>query len=366
MSNMKRQAAGAKQAGVSVGGQFAASHKTEASGAGLSGSAPSPEDLYALNDELTAGLAEHGWVADTEEDYDRLDDFTHAVAGAPSYERSSLMQSFLNQSDPTYPGELSVDARRPISERSFVSPGHTGEAYRARPPAAVRHPDFTAAALEDMFDGSIARDGDWLTFERGYPYKLARVLVSDDGDALSYEEKFQGKWVPQPHELEKLQDRLRHERLAAAGIELGREVEYVSASGATSITGGRRTDDTPRGKELAKLIRADVKRATAYGALPEDMKVSVRTDSGGFTPAFHVTATMPAGRHRIQRTEGMTDEQWHIELERTRGTTAEGKSVQNALSTIGEQWRSDEIDSMRGYRDSAYYCFVDVSEERPG
>ncbi|MHA3724200.1 hypothetical protein ACXR2T_10010 [Leucobacter sp. HY1910] len=35
MSNMKRQAAGAKQAGVSVGGQFAASQKTEASGAGL-------------------------------------------------------------------------------------------------------------------------------------------------------------------------------------------------------------------------------------------------------------------------------------------------------------------------------------------
>ncbi|MHA3723749.1 hypothetical protein ACXR2T_07705 [Leucobacter sp. HY1910] len=37
MSNMNRQAAGTKQAGVSVGGQFAASQKTEASGAGLSG-----------------------------------------------------------------------------------------------------------------------------------------------------------------------------------------------------------------------------------------------------------------------------------------------------------------------------------------
>ncbi|MHA3723748.1 SprT-like domain-containing protein [Leucobacter sp. HY1910] len=36
MSNMNRQAAGTKQAGVAVGGRFAASQQTEASGAGLS------------------------------------------------------------------------------------------------------------------------------------------------------------------------------------------------------------------------------------------------------------------------------------------------------------------------------------------
>ncbi|MHA3724210.1 DUF7007 domain-containing protein [Leucobacter sp. HY1910] len=40
MSNINRHSAGAKQAGQSVGGQFAATRKTEASGAGLAGPAP--------------------------------------------------------------------------------------------------------------------------------------------------------------------------------------------------------------------------------------------------------------------------------------------------------------------------------------
>ncbi|MHA3724207.1 hypothetical protein ACXR2T_10045 [Leucobacter sp. HY1910] len=43
MSNINRHSAGAKQAGQSVGGQFAASQKTEASGAGLAG--PVPESV---------------------------------------------------------------------------------------------------------------------------------------------------------------------------------------------------------------------------------------------------------------------------------------------------------------------------------
>ncbi|MHA3724204.1 hypothetical protein ACXR2T_10030 [Leucobacter sp. HY1910] len=49
MSNINRHSAGAKQAGQSVGGQFAASQKTEASGAGLAGPAVSPARAAILS-----------------------------------------------------------------------------------------------------------------------------------------------------------------------------------------------------------------------------------------------------------------------------------------------------------------------------
>ncbi|MHA3724181.1 ImmA/IrrE family metallo-endopeptidase [Leucobacter sp. HY1910] len=52
MSNMKRQAAGTKQAGVSVGGQFAASTQTEASGAGLLLAERELEQAGALNEQF--------------------------------------------------------------------------------------------------------------------------------------------------------------------------------------------------------------------------------------------------------------------------------------------------------------------------
>lgn len=39
------------------------------------------EALYMLNDQLTAALASMGWVADGEEDYERLNELTHQVAG---------------------------------------------------------------------------------------------------------------------------------------------------------------------------------------------------------------------------------------------------------------------------------------------
>lgn len=38
------------------------------------------EELYKLNDQITAQLAERGWHAETEEDYAALDDLTHALA----------------------------------------------------------------------------------------------------------------------------------------------------------------------------------------------------------------------------------------------------------------------------------------------
>lgn len=38
------------------------------------------EELYALNDQLTQRLSEHGWNADTEDDDDALNELTHAVA----------------------------------------------------------------------------------------------------------------------------------------------------------------------------------------------------------------------------------------------------------------------------------------------
>jgi hypothetical protein len=39
------------------------------------------EALYTLNDQLTAALASMGWVADSEDDYERLNELTHQVAG---------------------------------------------------------------------------------------------------------------------------------------------------------------------------------------------------------------------------------------------------------------------------------------------
>ncbi|NWN87111.1 MAG: hypothetical protein HLX51_00990 [Micrococcaceae bacterium] len=39
-----------------------------------------PGQLTALNDKVTASLSEMGWVADTEDDYDRLNELTHDIA----------------------------------------------------------------------------------------------------------------------------------------------------------------------------------------------------------------------------------------------------------------------------------------------
>lgn len=45
--------------------------------------------LYKLNDVLTSELAEWGWAADTEEDYEAIDNLTHDVYG--------LIQSFAEE-----------------------------------------------------------------------------------------------------------------------------------------------------------------------------------------------------------------------------------------------------------------------------
>ncbi|MHA3724186.1 hypothetical protein ACXR2T_09940 [Leucobacter sp. HY1910] len=96
MNNMKRQAAGTKQAGVSVGGQFAASQKTEASGAGLSGAAPLAP---VVNDHLRR---QAGWAVSQQvnireihaamtEQSNKLYDFQLAVAVKDKYPAAAKM-----------------------------------------------------------------------------------------------------------------------------------------------------------------------------------------------------------------------------------------------------------------------------------
>lgn len=57
------------------------------------------EELYKLNDQVTEKLAEHGWHAETEEDYDALNDLTHALA-EHAVRIDELMSAFIAKHRP--------------------------------------------------------------------------------------------------------------------------------------------------------------------------------------------------------------------------------------------------------------------------
>lgn len=67
----------------------------EANNLGAAPPAPlSMDELYSLNDDLTAELAGMGWSAETDGDYDNLNDLVHEVAEATPAERKQLVERF--------------------------------------------------------------------------------------------------------------------------------------------------------------------------------------------------------------------------------------------------------------------------------
>lgn len=64
------------------------------------------DELYALNDELTTTLAtQHKWVAKSDEDYERLNDLVHDVAGVRAKE-FDLLDAFARPQISTEAGNL--------------------------------------------------------------------------------------------------------------------------------------------------------------------------------------------------------------------------------------------------------------------
>jgi hypothetical protein len=72
---------------------------------GAEAPAPAPartldtDELYALNDRITAQLGARGWTADTEEDYDSLNDLTHTIA-EKQVSINELIEAFVAENGP--------------------------------------------------------------------------------------------------------------------------------------------------------------------------------------------------------------------------------------------------------------------------
>ncbi|MHA3724185.1 hypothetical protein ACXR2T_09935 [Leucobacter sp. HY1910] len=159
MTNINRQAAGAKQAGVSVGGQFAASHKTEASGAGLAGSdVPPAQYEYDADTErliMAARLIRTGDYVEVGSG-DDWDGDVHKVTGVLHNPDGSVTLALDTGSGSTLSADAPVRAADPFAE---IRPDDFGEGtpYSEGEPA-----DWTGQelGLEGIYVAQVTAHGD--------------------------------------------------------------------------------------------------------------------------------------------------------------------------------------------------------------
>ncbi|MHA3724203.1 hypothetical protein ACXR2T_10025 [Leucobacter sp. HY1910] len=130
MFGRKRQQRGAKQAGVSVGGRFAATQKTEASGAGLS-LPPRPEVVsgpggIGLGDSASLSAPQHEWVRSVHAAPD------HSDAGEREASRFAPPASPVARHDQAGPAQIQPYAKgqaapfaqaAPVTRSRFAPPG---------------------------------------------------------------------------------------------------------------------------------------------------------------------------------------------------------------------------------------------------
>lgn len=115
--------------------------------------------------------------------------------------------------------------------------------------------------------------------------------------------------------------------------------------------------------EVAKLVRADIKRAQAEGKLPSLLKVSVRISrfSGGSAVDVCVREA-PVQIHSSEfvqhqlRTKGMQhfEGQWYSEAAR---------SLLKTLEAIGEEYRRVDSDLQADYYSTNFYLHVKFDHE---
>lgn len=97
--------------------------------------------------------------------------------------------------------------------------------------------------------------------------------------------------------------------------------------------------------EIAKLIRAEIADAKKNGALPKDIKVSVRSSSFAGGQAIDVTLSgLPK------------NEIWVFdELYKTNVLTDKAEQIQNFVEAIRADWNLDRSDAQVDYFDVMYY-----------
>jgi hypothetical protein len=133
----------------------------------------------------------------------------------------------------------------------------------------------------------------------------------------------------------------------------------------TERTYGAKYDSKLSSKEIAAVIRQNIKNAIATGKLPKGLKVSVRYDhfSGGTSIDARITA-WPEGFMWLNpdwcvlNTE--RPDQAHPSTPRY---TKQGKTVLEALKEIHGSYNHDGSDSMVDHFDVKYYGAVDVDWE---
>ncbi|MHA3724201.1 hypothetical protein ACXR2T_10015 [Leucobacter sp. HY1910] len=155
MSNVNRQAAGTKQAGQSVGGQFAASQKTEASGAGLT---PAPEDpRLALARQMREQRLER--IAERQQEIVRLREEMHL------------------QNRRLFEHEMALTIRDQVPEATHLVLGRTYDGHKEWSFAGVEGADEQPLDLSVELDTQLDRAADETGLDSGDHY-------ADEGELL--------------------------------------------------------------------------------------------------------------------------------------------------------------------------------------
>lgn len=236
-------------------------------------------------------------------------------------------------------------------------------------PEDVRNPDFTAETVAAHFGVEVARQGE---LEDATPcYVFARTFdvyrpltnqyrmgVSEDGEITSLETMHGEHWFQTDHDdrtLHELRHQVNLQRLAFAGV-LTNPTDNDGGYYGQRFTGGRATEDVNDATEIAKRVRADIKKAQEYGALPDSFKYSVTRDkfAGGQAVRVQVDGVPDAKQFRTEELDPGVPRrvrtQWASELHRT-------------LSVIGNQWQDSENDPMIDYFDNKYFFSVETPDE---
>lgn len=263
------------------------------------------------------------------------------------------------------------------------------ERSAASPPPAAQHPDSNVPTLSAEFSTPLVleqlrgatilastethHDGRIFVEHRIQPpgeyARITSVTLDDQGNVAQASELFEhaglgGAWFADEDLRDDLQRRINAERLAAIGIQIAGRSNDGGYSGNRFV--GSRAGElgyVPDAAEVSKLVRKDVKRAVAAGALPGDVQVRVRTSKYSGGQSVRIDATVPRGHLRMREPRGLS-EQDRIDWQRQYGgrQSKEVEGYRDTLEAIGNQWNNRDVDSMTDYHNVDYHLLVQFSE----
>ncbi|MFV0372745.1 hypothetical protein [Microbacterium sp.] len=248
------------------------------------------------------------------------------------------------------------------------------------------NPDFTVESLRaGVPDGSVLREIDpdvdgnrrvqWVV-PSGRAAWAQRATIDDDGEIVRLEDArvkddsllregrtwsgadepvYLSGWGEVDETgtaLHALRHRVNLDRLAMAGVLLHGVPNDGGAYG-NRFTGGRSDDGERDVASIAKLIRADLKRAQTFGAIPDELTYRVSSERFAGGQAINVTV------------EGASDSL--LDMTRPNGDRAQhpwAGELDATLQVIGDQWQDAETDTMTDYFNVRYYLQVRLRDER--